>query len=59
MAAQLADPLPAAIHTFWAESPRGRATALAKAAVRRGLFTVAPSAAERTFTVHYACLLVP
>jgi len=59
VARELVDPLPAAIHTFWADGPLGRAKALAKAAVRRGLFTVAPAAAERTFTVHYACLLVP
>lgn len=59
VAGELADPLPAAIHTFWAEGPAAQATALGKAAVRRGLFSVAPAAAERTFTVHYACLLVP
>jgi hypothetical protein len=59
VAAELADPLPAAIHTFWAQGARGRAKALAKTAVRRALFTVSPTAAERTFTVHYACLLTP
>jgi len=59
VAGELADPLPAAIHTFWGEGPAARGKALAKAAVRRGLFSVAPGAAERTFTVHYACLLVP
>jgi len=56
---EVADPLPAAIHTFWADGLAARTTTLAKAAVRRGLFTVAPAAAERSFTVHYACLLVP
>ena len=59
VARELADPLPAAIHTFWAAGPPARARALAKAALRRSVFTVAPAAAERAFTVHYACLLVP
>jgi SAM-dependent methyltransferase len=57
-ASELADPLPAAIHTFWADGYAGRVPGLAKAAVRRGLFTLAPRFAERAFTVHYACLLV-
>jgi SAM-dependent methyltransferase len=54
---ELADPLPAASQTFWADSPAGRVLALAKAALRRTLFVVAPHFAERAFTVHYACLL--
>jgi SAM-dependent methyltransferase len=58
VAGELADPLPAAIHTFWAEGAAARAKALTKAAVRRGLFTLSPAGAERAFTVHYACLLV-
>jgi hypothetical protein len=36
--------------------PRARATT--KAALRRGLFALSPSLAERTFTLHYACLCV-
>jgi SAM-dependent methyltransferase len=59
VAAELADPLPRAGHTFHAQGPLGRAKAEAKALVRRSLFTAAPRAAERAFTVHYACLLVP
>jgi SAM-dependent methyltransferase len=59
MARELADPLPAAIHTFWAAGPQARARAVAKAALRRSLFNMAPVAAERAFTLHYACLLVP
>ena len=55
--AELADPLPSAVHGFWAESAGSRARALAKAAVRRGLFAAAPTVAERAFTVHYAALL--
>ena len=56
--ADLADPLPLELHTFWADTPGARARAAAKAAVRRGLFTAAPAAAERSFTLHYAALLV-
>ena len=56
VAGELADPLPRALHTFWAETSAARARALAKAALRRTLFTAAPRRAERAFTVHYACL---
>lgn len=56
---ELADPLPRAVHSFWAEGPAARAKAVAKAGLRRTLFRLAPVAAERAFTVHYACLLVP
>ena len=59
VAGELADPLPSAIHTFWAEGPAAVARARAKAAVRRVLFALSPAAAERNFTVHYACLLLP
>lgn len=57
VAAELADPLPREVHTFWAAGAGARAKGLAKAALRRGVFTVAPGRAERLFTVHYACLL--
>lgn len=56
VAGELADPLPRALHTFWADTPAARARALAKAALRRALFVAAPRSAERAFTVHYACL---
>jgi SAM-dependent methyltransferase len=56
---ELADPLPLAAHMFHARAPRQRLAALLKAAVRRTLFTLAPTLAERAFTVHYACLAVP
>ncbi len=59
VAGELADPLPLALHMFWARGLTARARALGKAAARRGLFTVAPRTAERAFTVHYAALLVP
>jgi SAM-dependent methyltransferase len=56
VAADLADPLPLAVHCFFAETPTAHAKALAKATARRALFTVAPRRAERAFTVHYAAL---
>ena len=57
--AEVADPLPRGIHGFWADTTGARVRASAKAAARRGLFTVAPRVAERTFTLHYAALLTP
>jgi len=54
--AELSDPLPYAHHAFFAESRTERLGAAAKAGVRRALWRVAPRAAERLFTVHYACL---
>ncbi|HEV2785336.1 MAG TPA: methyltransferase domain-containing protein, partial [Solirubrobacteraceae bacterium] len=57
--AELADPLPRAVHLYFARTAGQRITALAKAGVRRGLFSLAPGIAERAFTVHYACLCVP
>ena len=56
---ELADPLPLSVHLFWATGLAATARARGKAAARRALFTVAPGAAERAFTVHYAALLVP
>ncbi len=55
----LADPLPLAVHSFFAEAPTARAKAHAKAAARRAAFTMAPRQAERAFTLHYAALLLP
>jgi len=57
--ADVADPLPREIHSFWADTAGARARALVKAATRRGLFIVAPRVAERAFTLHYAALLTP
>ena len=54
--AELMDPLPAAVHLFFAESPAARVAARAKSAVRRGLFAVSPALAARLLTVHYACV---
>jgi SAM-dependent methyltransferase len=56
--AELSDPLGLEIHTFFAESTGQRARAVVKAAVRRALFLASAKAAERAFTVHYACLAV-
>jgi SAM-dependent methyltransferase len=57
--ADLLDPLPAAVHTFFAGDVRGRARGLAKAAVRGAVFRASPWLAERTFTLHYCCACLP
>jgi SAM-dependent methyltransferase len=56
--AELSDPLPYAVHAYFAQGAAGRAKAAAKTVVRRALFTASTKAAERAFTVHYACLAV-
>ena len=57
--AELTDPLPRAVHLYFAADTTRRAKALAKAGARRSIFMVAPRLAERAFTVHYACLCLP
>jgi SAM-dependent methyltransferase len=52
--AELLDPLPLAVHTFFARSAGERARAFVKAAIRRAVFDVSPRLAERLFTLHYA-----
>jgi SAM-dependent methyltransferase len=59
VAAELLDPLPREVHTFFAASTADQARGLAKAAVRRGLFRLSPAVAERAVTLHYACACVP
>jgi len=59
IAAELADPLPLAVHRYFADTPVSRLKATVKAAGRRTIFTLAPRRAERLFTVHYACICVP
>jgi hypothetical protein len=59
VAAELLDPLPLAVHTFFASSAVEQARGVAKAAVRHGLFRLSPAVAERAFTLHYACACVP
>jgi SAM-dependent methyltransferase len=56
VAAELSDPLPYAHHAFFAPTRAAKARAALKAGVRRALWRAAPQAAERVFTVHYACL---
>ena len=59
IAADLADPLPLAVHSFFATTPAARAKSAIKTSTRRALFTVAPPLAERAFTLHYATLCLP
>jgi SAM-dependent methyltransferase len=54
--AELSDPLPLAHHAFFARTPAARARAALKAGVRRAAWRLAPRAAERAFTMHYAVL---
>ncbi len=53
---ELADPLARDHHAFFAETPKARAAATAKWAVRAGLHRVSAARAEQLFTVHYAVL---
>lgn len=59
VSAELQDPLPLAVHRFFAESARARAAATAKWGVRAGTNRVAPALARRAFTLHYAALCLP
>jgi SAM-dependent methyltransferase len=59
IAVELEDPLPLAAHRFFATTPRARAAATGKWALRSGLHLLVPSTARRLFTVHYACLCLP
>ena len=59
VACELEDPLPLAVHRFFAATPPAQATATAKWALRAGLHRLAPGLARRLFTVHYACLCLP
>lgn len=59
VAAELDDPLPRAVHTFFAETPRQRALKTVTWLVRAGVHRAAPDLARRLFTVHYACLCLP
>jgi SAM-dependent methyltransferase len=59
IAGELDDPLPRAVHRFFASGRPSRLRADAKWALRSGLARGAPALARRLFTVHYACLCVP
>jgi SAM-dependent methyltransferase len=56
---ELEDPLPLAVHRFFARTCAARAQASIKWGIRAGLHRLAPGAAKRVFTVHYACLCLP
>jgi len=56
---EILDPLPLAVHRFFARTPRDRAASTTKWAVRLSLARAAPALARRLFTFHYACLCVP
>jgi SAM-dependent methyltransferase len=59
VAAELEDPLPLTVHTFFAEGRRDVAVAGLKWLTRSALHRGAPMLARRIFTVHYACLCLP
>jgi SAM-dependent methyltransferase len=54
--AELEDPLPRAVHRFFARSRAAKAAASAKWALRKSLHRLAPGLARSLFTVHYACV---
>jgi SAM-dependent methyltransferase len=53
---ELEDPLPLAVHRFFATTSRARVGANAKWAVRAGAHRLSPGLARRLFTLHYACV---
>jgi SAM-dependent methyltransferase len=53
---ELEDPLPLAVHRFFARGMRGHALMMIKWALRTSLHRLMPGLARRLFTVHYACL---
>jgi len=57
--AEISDPLRRPVHTFFAAGGRARAKGNVKWLLRRGVHTLSAGAAERLFTVHYACRLEP
>jgi len=52
---ELMDPLPTAVHLFFAETSLQRVAARLRSAIRHAAFAVSPALAARLFTVHYAC----
>jgi SAM-dependent methyltransferase len=56
---ELADPLAHEHLAFGITGTKARLRAGAKAAVRQAAWRIAPRAAERAFTVHYACITTP
>jgi SAM-dependent methyltransferase len=56
---ELEDPLPLAVHAFFARDSGARARATVKWLTRSVAHRGAPALARRLFTVHYACLCLP
>jgi SAM-dependent methyltransferase len=56
---ELEDPLPLSVHRFFKVSLPARIAATVKWSLRALLHRIAPGAARRSFTVHYACLASP
>jgi SAM-dependent methyltransferase len=59
VAAELEDPLPLDVHTFFARTTRARTAGAAKWSLRAATLRVAAPLARRAFTLHYACLCLP
>ncbi len=59
VSAGLVDPLGRDVHTFFARTPVERVRGTAKWLARTSVNSIAPAAAQRLFTVHYACRLEP
>ncbi|HWE09596.1 MAG TPA: class I SAM-dependent methyltransferase [Solirubrobacteraceae bacterium] len=59
VAAELEDPLPRAVHVFFARDRQERALCTAKWVVRTAVHRAAPGSARRLLTLHYACLCLP
>ncbi len=59
VACELEDPLPLAMHLYFARTPQARARARAKSLTRSLLHRLAPGLARQLFTVHYGCLCLP
>ncbi len=59
VAADVVDPLGREVHTFFADTALQQARGTVKWLARSGINTVAPAAAQRLFTVHYACRCEP
>jgi SAM-dependent methyltransferase len=57
--AEVEDPLPRAVHRFFAASGGERLAANARWGVRAALHRIAPPLARRAFTLHFACLCLP
>jgi SAM-dependent methyltransferase len=59
IAAELDDPLPLAVHRFFAATRAARMGTTLKWVTRAGIHGLSPTLARRLFTLHYACLCLP